>query len=223
MPRGHLRATAEGLGEDKAKGDGSTGRQHLHLRRSAAQAVSPSRSISGACDGRRRAPGPNGVQVSDQRGLATFGARSSSAISQMEYPMPIYEYRCRECHRRVSVFLRSFSDIETANLKCTYCGHDELDRLVSRVAVLKSEDARLDALADGAALGDIDENDPRSIARWMKKMAAEVGEDMGDEFHEAIDRMEAGQSLEEIETSMPDLGPPSASEMAGYGPLEDDL
>ena len=69
----------------------------------------------------------------------------------MEYPMPIYEYRCRKCHRRVSVFLRSFSDIETANLKCTYCGHDELDRLVSREAVLKSEDSRLEALADGGA------------------------------------------------------------------------
>jgi len=63
-------------------------------------------------------------------------------------------------------------------------------------------------MADDAALADIDENDPRSMARWMKKMAAEVGEDMGDEFHEAIDRMEAGQSLEEIEEAMPDLGPP---------------
>jgi putative FmdB family regulatory protein len=122
--------------------------------------------------------------------------------------MPIYEYRCRKCHRRVSVFLRSFSDIETAKPKCTYCGHDQLERLVSRVSMLKSEEARLDAMADDAALADIDENDPRSMARWLKKMSAEVGEDMGDEFHEAIDRMESGQSLEEIEEAMPDLGPP---------------
>ena len=122
--------------------------------------------------------------------------------------MPIYEYRCRKCHRRVSVFLRSFSDVDTTKPKCTYCGHDELERLVSRVALLKSEEARLDAMADDAALADIDENDPRSMARWLKKMSAEVGEDMGDEFHEAIDRMEAGQSLEEIEEAMPDLGPP---------------
>ena len=122
--------------------------------------------------------------------------------------MPIYEYRCRKCHRRVSVFLRTFSDAETTKPRCTYCGHDRLERLVSRVAQVKSEDARLDAMADDAASADIDENDPRSVARWMKKMAAEVGEDMGDEFHEAIDRMEAGQSLEEIEEAMPDLGPP---------------
>ena len=26
--------------------------------------------------------------------------------------MPIYEYRCHDCRRRVSLFFRSFSDIE---------------------------------------------------------------------------------------------------------------
>ena len=119
--------------------------------------------------------------------------------------MPIYEYRCRKCHRRVAVFLRSFSDVETLKPTCTRCGHDKLDRLVSRIAVVRSEEARLDGLADNMDF-DVDENDPRSIARWMKKMSGEIGEDMGDEFHEAIDRLEAGQSLEEIEESMPDLG-----------------
>jgi putative FmdB family regulatory protein len=132
--------------------------------------------------------------------------------------MPIYEYKCRNCHRRVTILLRSFSDVETVKPKCTYCGHDELERLVSRVAVLKSEETRLDALGDSAALGDLDENDPRSVARWMKKMSAEVGEDLGDEFHEAVDRLEAGQSLEEIETAMPDLGAGPGEEMGGLGP-----
>ena len=121
--------------------------------------------------------------------------------------MPIYEYRCCKCHRRVTVFLRSFSDVGTAKPRCPYCGHDKLERLVSRVAVLKSEEARLDALTDSAALEGLDENDPRSIARWMKKMSAEIGEDLGDEFHEVVDRLEAGQSPEEIEAAMPDLGP----------------
>lgn len=122
--------------------------------------------------------------------------------------MPIYEYRCRKCQRRVSIFLRSFG--ESAQPKCTYCGFDQLDRLVSRVAIVKSEEARLDAMADDAALADLDENDPKSMARWMKKMASEVGEDMGDEFGEAIDRMETGQSLEDIEEAMPDLAAPPA-------------
>ena len=122
--------------------------------------------------------------------------------------MPIYEYRCRKCRRRVSIFLRSFGESESIQPKCTYCGHDQLDRLVSRVAIVKSEEAQLDAMADDAALADLDENDPKSMARWMKKMASQVGEDLGDEFDEAIDRMESGQSLEDIEEAMPDLAAP---------------
>ncbi len=126
--------------------------------------------------------------------------------------MPIYEYRCRKCHRRVTIFLRSFSDIETAKPQCTYCGHAELERLISRVAAPKSEEARLDALSDSASLGDLDENDPRSIARWMKKMSAEAGEDLGDEFREVVDRLEAGQSPQEIEETVPGLGPSGPEE-----------
>ena len=135
--------------------------------------------------------------------------------------MPIYEYRCRKCRRRVSVFLRSFSDINTAKPTCTYCGHDQLDRLVSRVASLKSEESRLDSLADDSALGDVDESDPRSVARWMKKMSGEVGEEMPSEFNEAVDRMEAGQSFEDIEKSMPELGGPP--EGGPGGDLDDDF
>jgi hypothetical protein len=37
-------------------------------------------------------------------------------------------------------------------------------------------------------------------------MGSEVGEDMPPEFDEVIDRLESGQSPEDIEASMPDLG-----------------
>jgi putative FmdB family regulatory protein len=126
--------------------------------------------------------------------------------------MPIYEYRCLQCRRRVSVLLRSFAELDSARPVCTHCGSDQLLRLVSRVSVLKSEEARLDSLSDSSSLGDLDENDPRSVARYMRKMSSEVGEDMGDEFHEVVDRLEAGQSPEDVEADMPDLGP---------GPAED--
>jgi hypothetical protein len=77
--------------------------------------------------------------------------------------------------------------------------------MISRVAVVRSEDSRLDDLADPSMLGDLDEDDPKSIARWMRKMSAETGEDMPEEFDEVIDRLERGQTPEEIEESMPEL------------------
>jgi putative FmdB family regulatory protein len=119
--------------------------------------------------------------------------------------MPIYEYRCHDCRRRVSIWWRTFSEAETGTARCPRCGGEQLTRLVSKVRVLRSEESRMEDLADPANLGDLDENDPRSIARWMRKMSDEVGEDIGPEFEEVVDRLESGESPEEIERTMPDL------------------
>lgn len=120
--------------------------------------------------------------------------------------MPIYEYRCNNCRRRVSIWWRTFSEAEAGTAHCSHCGSQELTRLVSKVRIVRSEESRLDDLADPDNLGDLDENDPRSIARWMRKMSDEVGEDMGSEFEEVVDRLESGESPEDIESAMPDLG-----------------
>ena len=56
------------------------------------------------------------------------------------------------------------------------------------------------------SLDGLDEEDPKSLGRFMRKMSQEMGEDMGDEFNEVVDRLEKGQSPESIEESMPDLG-----------------
>jgi putative FmdB family regulatory protein len=119
--------------------------------------------------------------------------------------MPIYEYRCHDCRRRVNLFFRSFSAIEEEPI-CPRCGSKRLTRLISRVAVVRSEESRLDDMADPAMLDGLDEDDPKSLARWMRKMSAEMGEEMPQEFDEVVDRLEAGQSPEEIEDAMPDLG-----------------
>jgi hypothetical protein len=58
---------------------------------------------------------------------------------------------------------------------------------MSRFATVKSEEARLDALADSSSFGDLDENDPASVARFMKKMGKEFGDDLGDDFDSAVD------------------------------------
>lgn len=122
--------------------------------------------------------------------------------------MPIYEYRCLDCKRRVSIFWPSFSDLENENAvpQCPRCGGTDLSRLISRVAVLRSEESRLDDLADPGALDGLDEDDPKSFARWMRRMSQETGEDLGPEFNEVVNRLEAGQSPEEIDAAMPDLG-----------------
>ena len=99
--------------------------------------------------------------------------------------MPIYEYECRGCRRRVSLLVRSLAS--HSEPRCPRCGSAELSRLMSRFATVKSEDSRLDSLADPSQYGDLDENDPKSVARFMKRMGKEMGEDMGEDLDAAMD------------------------------------
>jgi len=66
---------------------------------------------------------------------------------------------------------------------------------MSRFATIRSEEDRLDSLADPSSLGDLNEDDPKSVARWMKKMGSEMGEDLGDDVDEALEE-ETGTDLE---------------------------
>jgi putative FmdB family regulatory protein len=118
--------------------------------------------------------------------------------------MPIYEYRCQNCRKRVSVFLRSFTS--TVDPVCDRCGGKDLSRLVSLVSVVKSEESRLEELADPGAFGDLDENDPKSIAQWARRMGREMGEDLGPEFDEMVDQLEAGEMPEDLDGDMGDEG-----------------
>ena len=111
--------------------------------------------------------------------------------------MPIYEYRCGACRRRVSLYYQTFSAAAEARPTCTHCGSTDLSRLVSRVFLLKGEDAQLEDLADPSSFGDLDENDPKSVARWARKLGQQMGEDLGDDWDEMVDRLEAGEDLGE--------------------------
>jgi hypothetical protein len=84
---------------------------------------------------------------------------------------------------------------------------------MSRFATVKSEDARLDALADSSSLGDLDENDPASVARFMKKMGREFGDDLGDDFESAMDEaMSEGEDSGAGDTESPGSAGASSSE-----------
>lgn len=108
--------------------------------------------------------------------------------------MPIYEYACQECHRTSSVLV--LNPRNHSPVTCRHCGSMKLERLLSRFAAPKSEEARLESLADPANLGEIDESDPRSVARLMKKMGQEMGEDV-DDIEAMMDQSDDGAGVPE--------------------------
>jgi len=104
--------------------------------------------------------------------------------------MPIYEYRCTGCKRKVTILTLRVS--EAVDPVCEHCGSRALTRLMSRFALGRSEERRLDSLADDASLAGLDENDPKSVARWMRKMGKELGEEAGEDFDDMVVELEAG-------------------------------
>ncbi len=120
--------------------------------------------------------------------------------------LPSYDYRCNDCKRRVVLTYKTYADYDQAVPTCPRCKGTNLTRLISRVAIAKSEESRFSSLDDDSALDDLADADPATLGRYMRRMSQEVGEDLGDEFNEVVGRLERGENPEDIEASMPELG-----------------
>ncbi len=111
--------------------------------------------------------------------------------------MPIYEYRCHSCRKSFSFLVGVGADAEEPH--CPRCGGKNLDKLISRIARIKSKSEALDDLGDLDNIGDID--DPKAMAQWAKKMGRRLGEETGEDFDEQIEEMldnpEAGEEPDE--------------------------
>jgi putative FmdB family regulatory protein len=125
--------------------------------------------------------------------------------------MPTYQYRCLNCKRRFEIFL-TYEEYGVKSVNCPHCDSDHIQRRIGRIRVAKSEESRLDSLTDPSGLEGL-EDDPRALGKMMRKMGNEMGEEVGPQFDEVVDRLEAGQSPEDIEKAIPDLG----GEGGGYG------
>jgi putative FmdB family regulatory protein len=116
--------------------------------------------------------------------------------------MPTYDFICNACQQRFDLFL-SFSEYGTKLVQCSHCGSDNVRRRMTKVRIAKSEDSRMESMANGITSLDALENDPQALGKMMRQMGKEMGEDLPTEFNEVVDRLEAGQSPEEIESSLP--------------------
>ena len=104
--------------------------------------------------------------------------------------MPIYEYTCLKCRRKMSFLVMTPSSFRPV---CKFCKSEEMEQNFSRFATPKSEDQRLESLADPSSFSGLEENDPGSVAKWMKKMGKEMGEDFGGDVDQLAD--EAAQEV----------------------------
>jgi putative FmdB family regulatory protein len=116
--------------------------------------------------------------------------------------MPVYEYRCNNCQRKVSIYLRGFS----ASPECPHCGSEDLARLFSTFTVRGTyKDIYEDILSDKRLTDGLMRNDPRALAEWNKRMSRGMeDETTAPEYEETLDRMEHGEMPEMPVGGMPE-------------------
>lgn len=146
--------------------------------------------------------------------------------------MPIFEYLCRHCNRIYS-FL-SLSPNPSRQPVCPRCSATDLARTPSTFAVAASRKSEVEKPSGGGSGGDdaamsamereamsmmegLDEKeaeDPRVMARLMRRMAEMAGEPVTPAMDEMFRRMEAGEDPEALEE---ELGPQLEEEMGEAG------
>lgn len=96
---------------------------------------------------------------------------------------------------------------------CKHCKGQDLEQLFSRFAMPRSEESRLESLADPSSFSGLDENDPGSVARWMKKMGKELGEDFGGEDIDQLAEEAAHEAAGGGESNPDDSGASSGDDL----------
>jgi putative FmdB family regulatory protein len=119
--------------------------------------------------------------------------------------MPTYDFICNDCKQRFDVFL-TYAEYGKKPVTCAHCNSKNVRRRMTRVRVAKSEETRMESMADDFSGFEGIEDDPKAMGRMMRKMGKEMGEDLPPEFNEVVDRLEKGQSPEDIEKAVPNLG-----------------
>ncbi|MFC2005577.1 zinc ribbon domain-containing protein [Chloroflexota bacterium] len=103
--------------------------------------------------------------------------------------MPIYEYCCNNCQRRFSILVLSPSE---SPVTCPNCGSAELSRLFSTFSVRKTDqDIYGDILSDSHLVRGLEQNDPRALVEWNKRISR--GEGVAPEYEGVLDKLEAGE------------------------------
>lgn len=129
--------------------------------------------------------------------------------------MPVYEFYCSDCHTIFNFLSRRVNTEKRP--ACPRCGRPELDRQVSRFAVSRGhgeaaqeeempdlDEERMEKAMEALAgeMEGVNENDPRQMARFMRRFTEATGMDLGEGAEEAIRRLEAGEDPDRVEEEM---------------------
>lgn len=119
--------------------------------------------------------------------------------------MPIYEYICNNCKKKVS-FFRRMADMEQ-RLACPECSGEDMTRIISSFAVHRSIQSIHEEYSDPRAADYY--KDPRNIGRQVEKRFRDMNMELPSEIKQSIESARQGvmpESLKDLSSASPDAG-----------------
>jgi putative FmdB family regulatory protein len=102
----------------------------------------------------------------------------------MVWAVPVFEYRCATCTKKFQLLVGVVAGAEDE--RCPHCGSSTTSKLVSRFARYRSEDDRIDEVAD--RMESMAEPDsPAEMREIMREMGKAMDEDVSDEMEEMFE------------------------------------
>jgi len=130
--------------------------------------------------------------------------------------MPVYEFYCAECHAIFNFLSRRVNTNKSPS--CPRCNQPNLKKQVSAFAISRNLDEPTEGMPDideskleqammtlAGEMENIDENDPRAMANFMRRFSSMTGMELGESAEQALSRLEAGEDPDQIEAEMGDL------------------
>ncbi|RJQ45116.1 MAG: hypothetical protein C4545_00165 [Anaerolineaceae bacterium] len=119
--------------------------------------------------------------------------------------MPVYQFTCLDCHKNFEKTI-SYDEYGTCIITCPFCCAQNIQRKIKNVRFNLPE-KNADFFPDDPAVFSSLENDPQAMGKMMRKMSEQIGEKFEPEFYEVVNRLEKGQSFEQIDKELPDISP----------------
>lgn len=114
--------------------------------------------------------------------------------------MPTYVFICLNCEKKFEQF---FSYVEYGVKKpvCAYCGSENVRRKMTKVRVKRGDAGNVANLVDPSLLDRVDE-DPKLLGKMMRELGNDMQSELPSEYGEVVDRLESGQSPDQITSAM---------------------
>lgn len=115
-----------------------------------------------------------------------------------------YDFRCKDCKTRFSVYARTYAEYDEMTPTCPQCGSTSLSRLITKVAIQRPE-RDFTKMNSGEMLNVFESGDSKQVGQMFQQFGDQFGGASPEQavpYHEAAQKLMRGESMEKVERDL---------------------